>query len=415
VSWYPALRALIEARLGVHLREEQPSAALAAFVERRAAELGLRGGAGYVEALEQNADELDALVAVVNNGETCFFRYPEQLEAIMELAASVTGGLPQIWSAGCSTGEEPHSLAMLLAERGVPARVLGTDVNRRALAHAAAGVFSAWSTRHVSPSRRARFFEAAGERWALAPAVRAAVELRAHNLVRETPPRSQRSDGAWDVIVCANVLIYQRPKIANDVLERLAGALAPNGWLFLSAAERPSIPLLVPRLIGEQVGYQTSTRRPPVAALPAVVPAVLETVTAARLIGDAAARICAHDFERAAQTLSEAHALDPLRPEVHYLAGVLHRKLGNLTDAEAALRRALFLCPELWPASFLLAGVHGRLGNVEERRRELGRALAGLESGAASLPGLGPEALEQLVPAPNEVEAICRRELGLRS
>jgi chemotaxis protein methyltransferase CheR len=169
--------------------------------------------------------------------ETSFHRHAEGLAALARRAFGKDRPLA-IWSAGCATGEEPYGLAVALLEGGREGRgdrVLATDVSSRALEAARTGEYGAWSLRRLSPELLARRFEPVGlGAHRVGVAARALVEFRRHNLVAEGPP-----DGPFDVVVCRNVLIYFEPPTAAAVLDRLAGALRPGGWLLLGPVELP--------------------------------------------------------------------------------------------------------------------------------------------------------------------------------
>lgn len=123
----------------------------------------------------------------------------------------------------------------------------------------------------------------------------------------------------------------------------------------------------------------------------------------------------AHEFEKALEQYVKAQEREPLWPEPHYLQGVAWRKMGDLDGAVRALRRALFLEPRYWPASFLLAGVYDRLGRQGDRRRELLRSLEALGDGAnVDVKRLFVSFISQVSTlhlSPPEVATACRRQL----
>ncbi|MFL5271093.1 MAG: CheR family methyltransferase [Anaeromyxobacteraceae bacterium] len=182
--------------------------------------------------LRRDEDALAALVERAVVGETCFWRHPEQLAALRELLPSLGPGPLRLWSAGCASGEEAYTLAMLLAEAGRDdGRVLATDVSADALAQARAGRYGHWSARRLPAALRERWLRASGHELVVAPALRARVELAHHNLVKDAAP------GAFDVVVCRNVLIHFAPATAAAVLRALFGAVRPGGLLVLGPVE----------------------------------------------------------------------------------------------------------------------------------------------------------------------------------
>lgn len=168
--------------------------------------------------------------------ETSFWRHPEQLTAVGRLAAARDEPL-SIWSAGCSTGEEPYSVAIALLEAGCGGRgdrIVATDVSGRALQAARRASYGAHALRRLPPELTGRWFRGVEGR-RLHRDVRAMVSFRRHNLVADPLP-----EGApFDVVLCRNVVIYFEPSAAAAVLYRLAGALRPGGVLVLGPVELP--------------------------------------------------------------------------------------------------------------------------------------------------------------------------------
>ena len=140
----------------------------------------------------------------------------------------------QAWSAGCSNGAEPYSLAILLEELapGRPHRLLATDVDRTVLARAMAGAdYTAADLRNVDPARRRRWFVERAGRYAIVPALRRHVQFRAHDLLRD------RFESGFDLILCRNVVIYFTEEAKAALYARFAQALRPGGVLFVGGTE----------------------------------------------------------------------------------------------------------------------------------------------------------------------------------
>jgi chemotaxis protein methyltransferase CheR len=182
--------------------------------------------------------QLDALIDALVVGETYFFRELPQLQLLVDelVAPRVRAGEPiRIWSAACASGEEPLSIAMMLAERQLLDRVeiLATDVSRRALARARDARFGKRSLRSEIPAG-ARYLDLHSDRIAVDRALVDRVQFRRLNLFDEAavagiPPA--------DVILCRNVLIYFSDDNARRVSARLASRLAPGGALFVGTSE----------------------------------------------------------------------------------------------------------------------------------------------------------------------------------
>jgi chemotaxis protein methyltransferase CheR len=214
----------------------------------RIRELRLEGPRAYVQHLRYGPGapaELDTLIDRVTNPETYFFREPEQLRAFTEeilpsWEERARAGAPlRIWSAGCASGEEPFTFAMLLEEMGYFGRrsveILGSDISTASLARARQATFRENSLRETSPERRERFFDADGPgRFRLRDAVRGRVAFSRTNLADRAelsalPP--------FDVVFCRNVLIYLCPEAKRSVVAGIHSRLAPGGFLVLGRVE----------------------------------------------------------------------------------------------------------------------------------------------------------------------------------
>jgi len=197
------------------------------------------------------------LVDACVNCETYFFRDPDGLAAFVEeiaperLLAVGPEGTLDVWSAGCASGEEPYTLAMLLTERGIlpshRVRIRGTDVSPDAIRRARAALYGPHALRATSEERRARFFDPAeGGRFRLKNGARSAVDFEVRGLLDEP-----RNGTLYDVIVCRNVLIYFDEEARRAAAERFAERLKPGGYLLLGPSDAlaaASTPLSLVRL-----------------------------------------------------------------------------------------------------------------------------------------------------------------------
>jgi chemotaxis protein methyltransferase CheR len=238
-------RAAIARHLGLHLDESKQSF-LAEVLQRRV-DASAMTSAGYLDRIDGAAarDELRALARELTVGETYFFRHREQLQAFAEVAlperwAARAAGQPlRILSAGCASGDEPYTLAILSRERILGAEtnvsIRAVDVNAVALDRAVRGRYTAWSLRETPPEAQRRWFTADGREFILDPSVRALVTFDERNL----------TDGGsdlwlanrYDVIFCRNVMMYFTTDEAQALVNRLTAALTPGGYLFLGHAE----------------------------------------------------------------------------------------------------------------------------------------------------------------------------------
>ena len=207
-------------------------------------ERGLADLDALVDALAADASGklASAVTDALLNQETSFYRDT----GVIELAAEVLAARqeaeptrrPRLWSAGCSAGQEPYSMAMLLAEthkanpRNV-ADIVATDVSEAAIARARGGRYSQFEIQRGLPIRKMlNWFDQDGELFVAKPELIRLVSFRRHNLVTEVPPY-----GLFDVILCRNVLLYFSGATRRTVFDHLANALRPGGVLILGAGE----------------------------------------------------------------------------------------------------------------------------------------------------------------------------------
>lgn len=191
-------------------------------------------------------DEWRCLAPMLTVTETYFLRGRDHFTAFLEtvvpeLLRSRPAGKPlRLLSAGCASGEEAYSMALLLREHAArfgdwPVEILGVDINRDALAKARAARYSTWSLRETSPEIRDKYFRATSSGLVLSKAIVDAVTFEERNLTEADEEFWQR--GRFDVVFCRNVLMYFRPDTAAKIVRRIERSLAPGGFLFLGHAE----------------------------------------------------------------------------------------------------------------------------------------------------------------------------------
>ena len=184
------------------------------------------------------------VVEALLNNETYFFRDRAPFDllarhALPELAQRrAKSKRLRIWSAGCSTGQEVYSLAMLFAEApeqwlGWTIDILGTDVSTQCIERARTGTYSQFEVqRGLGITQMIKWFEECGDGWRAVEVLRKPVRYQVHNLL-EPPPHP----GGFDIVLCRNVMLYLSPDKKTLAFERLAASLADDGWLMLGAGE----------------------------------------------------------------------------------------------------------------------------------------------------------------------------------
>ncbi len=207
----------------------------------------------YLARLHSGRDPqlLQRLVETLTVGETYFLRdrpsldvvEHEVLRQIIEQKRS-TRRL-RCWSAGCATGEEAYSLAIMLRRLPIDARewrinILATDLNQEFLSRAGRGLYGEWSFRDADEAFRATHFTREGVLHRIRPEIAGMVRFARLNLVEDCYPSAATNTVGFDLILCRNVFLYFRPALVNQVLARLRDSLLPGGWLVLGPNDAPS-------------------------------------------------------------------------------------------------------------------------------------------------------------------------------
>lgn len=418
-----------------------------------------------LRAMDGNDSSLQLVARILTVGETYFFRHPPQLKRleVAVLPEILQSGPPRellVWSAGCSTGEEAYTLALLLGEwmkdrPGWRFQVLGTDINARSLDIAREGIYTAWSFRSAPEELVDRGFEREGEFYRVRDEWRERVRFEVFNLAHPAALPSPLLAGPPDIIVCRNVLIYFSSQVIGQVLKFFDSQLGENGWLLVGPSESPSVPRLsrfraadretagffrtrpmpAPSVFTPRVGQMshgasllTAALRPlPAESGPAAPGAPVtapddgaeepapvltrglpstdgemeavprpQTRSPRDVLGQAWELANRGSSREALETLEEVIGIPGPLPECFLLKGLLEKELGRSSDARESFRKALFLDWNLIPAHYHLARMASTEGQARTVRRHV-RALRTL------LAGLEPEAgiphMEGLSPA----------------
>lgn len=350
---------------------------------------------------------IDALTV----SETHFFRYTAQFEALRDHVLPPLIGerraagqrMLRLWSAGCASGEEPYSLAILLREmlpdwRDWRLEIIGTDINRLLIAQARQGVFRDWSFREdYALYARDVYFTRIDHRYQLHDSVRSMVRFEVCSLLEKCSPLDDILRDV-DLILCRNVTLYFGESVRDWVYQQLQGRLIPGGWLFLGHADPPP-----PAFTAFDVYHfrgTTAYRRPLAAARPAelrlagasqrhdTAPLVMSPAPAEpspaetdRLSAEAQYRLGRWHADRqhwddARYHCMKAIALEPTYTEVYYTLALIHQALGDRENAIGALRRAIYLERDWVLPRFTLAGLYYAAGQDDQARRELRNVIA---------------------------------------
>lgn len=380
----------LSAFTGIRFHDSDQERLRAVLAERERA-THMHGNDQYMRALEQeeaiDLAERHALASALIPLESFFFRDAGQValmrnyllpERIRERAAS---RILRIWSAGCSTGEEAYTLAMLVSDllpstAGWNISILATDINRQALQRARAGIYNNWSFRGVPDQVRLRYFQHEHGNWKIAQNLRDMVNFAEDDLLGEATPGI--ASGDFDLIVCRNVLMYYRDDVLPTVVGKLTRALTPAGFLLVGHNELStcSYPALSRQTFPESAVF---SRAPPLVQA-AKVDSPQPKKTLARLAARSTEKPAPHrapdpassadDALHQAWLLADAGALEqaasiceklilrvPLQAGTYYLQAHLAQEQGDWQRARVLLKRVIYLDPAFVMAYFDLSAL----------------------------------------------------------
>ena len=446
------LSELLEMKMGLYYPEKRWD-----DLERRIAsaaqELGVRDTeSGILQLLSRSLTrgQIEILARHLTVGETYFFREQRGLDVLEgrifpELMRMCKRGNRKlrIWSAGCCTGEEPYTIAMLLDrlfqhDGEWNATILATDINPAFLDKAAEGLYSEWSFRATPDWIKERYFKRKKNGlFEILPHIRKRVTFSYLNLAEDVYPSVASNRNAMDIIFCRNVLMYFSPEGVRRIGQNFHRSLVSNGWLVVSPVEMsddffpqfkstafpgaflyqkvespesrrnmveyrfsgalPNISRRVQKPLTHTFGVQglftTSTlKRSAAAELPVVTDLVEQPLTAHPVTDQPereefevlcqSARFHANrgDLTKAARRCEEAIAANKLEPAAYYLLATIQQELGQVEDAMQSLMRTLYLDPDLVLAHFALGNLCLSHGKSREAERHLDNALLLLAS-----------------------------------
>ena len=369
-----------------------------------ARELGLPDAAAYGRDLladKLSQQQIEVLAGALTIGETYFLRDPRSFEILSEhvfpeLIRARRGSERRlrIWSAGCCTGEEAYSIAVML-DRLLPdlsdwqITLLATDLNSRFLRKAAAGVFSEWSFRGTPAWLKERYFRPLpGRRFALAQRIKSMVTFAYLNLGEDVYPSLANNTNAMDLILCRNVLMYFSVERAARVVRSFHRSLMSTGWFLVSAVE--ASPQFNSHFVPARFEGATLYRKRNEFDVQPVEP----LACGAAFVAPEIAPDFTHDSKKE-NTLAPVRALEPdvalmQAPQVdaaaidNYAAALELFERGNYAAAAELLKAdAVAAAPAVHSAT-LLARIYANLGELAEAREWAERAIAADRTDAVS-------------------------------
>lgn len=415
---YAALAGFLARQAGL-VFDESRRPALAGIVADRVAATGAADIGAYLARISApaGAEERQNLLDHVTIPETHFFRNPPQMQALRRrllpelMRRAVTRGRPlTVWSAGCSSGEEPYSIAMLAAEvaatlpQAPRVRVVATDLSTQAVESTRRGRYRGRSLALVEQPELTSWFTSQGDgSHIVVPRIRDQVEVQLHNLVTDDPPFEP---GEVDLVVCRNVTIYFSRDTMRDLVGRFHLVLGAGGYLVVGHAETlwqvtdaftlvtlgdafayrkdlPAAPEPVleapehvvhtaPRRAVRRTPEQRVRERWPDA--PARAPRPLDSVPdpdhATDLLRLAREALEQTRYAEAARLAAAAAAASPFEVDAYIVEGRARTTVGDDEGALVALRKAVYLAPKAGHARFQLAGALSRCGEHAGAARE---------------------------------------------
>ncbi len=221
-------------------------------ITKRLEALGFKSDIDYYSFLNKStgaAEEFDDLISLLTVGHTNYFRSPDHFRALKEyvLPRIVSQKADKdkrlrIWSAGCSTGDEPYSIAITLLEcfKGIKqwdVKILATDINTQFLQHARSGIYDSWTTKYVDQKLFDKYFVKTENSALLKDQVKNMVKFFYLNLATDGYSFAQEGKDKFDIIFCRNVLIYFRKEMVKRIIKKFYDLLEDKGYLFLGYSE----------------------------------------------------------------------------------------------------------------------------------------------------------------------------------
>ncbi len=379
MSGLERLAELVERESGIRVQPSQ-------YVSLRAALARAFPGTSAATLVDRAADAaagpsvVQRLLDEVTVKETTFLRDRRQLETIpwqeLSESAGARGSVLRMWSAGCATGEEPYTLAMLAWEQLTgappPVQIVATDISEAALEAARTGVYRSRAVRELGDAQIERFFRQEHGSYVVGPALRELVHFRRHNLVLDAAPPV--GEVAFDLVLCRNVLIYFDQQTVEKVIKSLEAALRPGGTLIVGAAD--ALCATATRLARDTHELEPEVTRPPPLRRPL---GRMPQPTRDELLSAASVAAGSGENDVALAAASALLDADPLDADAYLLRGMIELETGQAREAVASLRRSLYVDPRFALAAFILGRACDVLGDTSGARRAYEQTLRTLD------------------------------------
>ncbi len=428
------LSRFIESKIGLNFPKERMRD-LERGVCSAAAEAGHADVETYIRWLLSaplSGIQVEMLASHLTVGETYFFRDKTGFNVLKthilpDLIRSRRGREQRIriWSAGCSSGEEAYSIAILLSEivpdlKEWSLTILATDINPQVLKKAAAGVYTEWSFRDTPERIKTNYFMKKGNSFEIAANIRDMVTFSYHNLADDPFPALGNNTSAMDIVFCRNVLMYFSKERAREVVVKLHRCLVDGGWLVISPIEashaisvkfkavRFSGATLYRKVSGPETAPPCQVPRPEITtgrdmkemshakSKPALSHKVSKPGTGSSIkisVQPRSEQVCEVPLPVQAREaanngrLSDALGFcekaigdDKLNPSLHYLRATILQEMQIADEAASALKRAIYIDPDFVIAHFSLGCLMYQEGRCREAGKQFENAMALLKS-----------------------------------
>ena len=388
-------------------------ALLTELIHVRLTELRLLNCSAYLNLLargQDGIDEMERFIGQLTIGETYFFRDQGQFDAIRDVILpdifkrNQASKEVRIWSAGCSNGAEPYSLAILLERElagqgdGWQIHIYASDLNRGYLAQAAEGKFRAWALRSISEEMKKDWFTQDGRVWTIHPRFKQWISFHQMNLVESDFSTPQPAGAHLDLILCRNVMIYFTPEVNRHLVAHFHRALAAGGWLVVGASEynlehytafqtvnAPEAKLYRKAASAGTEMVQEPTSPPPEHVMPPVASgpdkssaegisdsAAVSEVDGLRELAGLADR---GDWQSAGEFAQRLLTENRLHPAIHFYRALIFENLGAPDASARSLRDAIYLDRTFAMAHYHLGLALQRDGKIREASRSFDNVL----------------------------------------
>jgi chemotaxis protein methyltransferase CheR len=378
-----------------------------------------------------NMEQMEILTSQLTINETYFWREPEVFNVLIEKILpgiikqkTIDEKRIRIWSAGCSTGEEPYSLAIAL-HRAIPGikdwniTILATDINPRILRKAAAGIYGEWSFRNVPVWLKEKYFTSRTDgKFEINPDIKKMVTFAYLNLAEDVYPTPVNNTNAMDIIFCRNVLMYFVPSRGNKVAQKLYKSLVEGGYLMVGASELSQVQFLQFRAVHfpGAIVYRKDSRGIEPTVLPEfefvqpeivvsqILPEERNSVLHEDTYKEAMELYVQGEYAQVVKTLDEIPDISvtlsiralanegklsealvlcekaiiegKLNPILYYLRAVILQEQNKDIEAIGSLKQVLYLNPSMILAHFTLANIMLKQGNVQLAKKNFNNALS---------------------------------------